>query len=132
LPMAALHYRASDDVNVYITAGRGFETPTFNELSYRPDGLGGLNFALQPSVNTSIEVGAKAHLGAGLLTAALFQTRTQDEIVAAASDGGRTTYRNAGRTRRNGFELRWSGRIARHWRGDVAYTWLDARYRDSF
>ncbi len=132
LPMAALRYQATDDLNLYATVGRGFETPTFNELSYRADRLPGLNFALQPSVNTSVEVGAKARLGTGLLTAALFQTRTDNEIVAADADGGRTTYRNAGRTRRNGFELSWSGEVARDWQGYLAYTWLDARYRDSF
>ena len=132
LPMAALRYQAAPDLNLYVTAGRGFETPTFNEISYRPGALPGLNFDLQPSVNTSIEAGAKARLGGGLLTAALFQTRTEDEIVAAQSEGGRTTYRNAGRTRRNGLELSWSGEIARHWHAQLAYTWLDARYRDSF
>lgn len=132
LPMAALRYQPTDDLNLYATVGRGFETPTFNEISYRPDDLPGLNFALQPSVNTSVEVGAKLRLGGGLLTAALFQTRTEDEIVAAENLGGRTTYRNAGRTRRNGFELSWSGEVARNWQGQFAYTWLDATYRDSF
>lgn len=105
LPMAALRYQATEDLNLYATVGRGFETPTFNELSYRSDGLAGLNLALQPSVNTSVEIGAKARLGNSLLTAALFQTRTQDEIVAADSLGGRSTFRNAGRTLRKGFEL---------------------------
>lgn len=132
LPMAALRYQATEDLNLYATVGRGFETPTFNELSYRSDGLAGLNLALQPSVNTSVEIGAKARLGNSLLTAALFQTRTQDEIVAADSLGGRSTFRNAGRTLRKGFELSWRGELARHWQGVLAYTWLDAKYRDSF
>lgn len=132
LPMAALRYQATPDLNVYVTAGRGFETPTFNEISYRADQLPGLNFGLQPSVNTSIEIGAKARVGKGLFTAALFQTGTEDEIVNAEAMGGRTTYRNAGRTRRNGLELSWSGEVARHWRAAFAYTWLDARYRESF
>ena len=132
LPMAALSFQASDAINLYATAGRGFETPTFNELSYRSDQLPGLNFALQPSVSTSVEVGAKVKIGNGQLTAALFQTRTEDEIVAADAIGGRTTYRNAGRTRRNGFELSWAGEVARNWHSQLAYTWLDAKYRDSF
>ena len=132
LPMAALRYQPTDDLSLYATVGRGFETPTFNEISYRSDHLPGLNFALRPSVNTSVEIGAKARLAGGLLTAALFQTRTEDEIVAAENLGGRTTYRNAGRTRRNGFELSWSGEVARNWQAQFAYTWLDATYRDSF
>jgi iron complex outermembrane recepter protein len=133
LPMAALRYQASTDLNLYATAGRGFETPTSNELSYRSDGGAGPNFGLQPSVNTSLEVGAKLRTGGnGLLTAALFQTTTDDEIVSAGSSGGRATFRNAGRTLRQGMELGWNGAVARNWLGQIAYTWLDATYRDGF
>ncbi len=132
LPVASLRYEATRDLALYASAGRGFETPTLNELSYRPDGTGGLNFALQPSVNDSVEVGAKARLAGGLLTAAVFQTRTRDEIVTDTNSGGRTTFQNAGRTRRDGFELSWQHETANHWRTQFAYTWLDARYRDAF
>ncbi len=132
LPVAALRFQATSDLNLYATAGRGFETPTFNELSYRSDGLPGLNFDLQPSVNTSAEIGAKARTAAGMLTAALFQTRTEDEIVSAGSVNGRATFRNAGRTRRNGLELGWDGEFAQNWRTHAAWTWLEATYQDSF
>ena len=132
LPVAALRYAATRDLSLYATAGRGFETPTLNELSYRPDGLGGLNFGLRPSVNDSVEIGAKARVGGGLLTAALFQTRTADEIVVNTNVAGRSTFQNAGRTRRNGFELGWLHETANHWRTQVAYTWLDAKYLDAF
>lgn len=130
LPMASLRYAVTPDVSVYASVGRGFETPTLNEVSYRSDGQSGLNLALQPATNTSVEVGAKAAVAKGLLTAAVFQTLTEDEIVAANSQGGRTTYQNAGRTRRTGFELGWSGEVLRHLRTDLAYTWMDAKYRD--
>jgi iron complex outermembrane receptor protein len=132
LPVASLRYQATPDLAFYASAGRGFETPTLNELSYRADGIGGLNFGLQPSVNTSVEAGAKARLAGGLLTAALFQTRTRDEIVTNTNFGGRATFQNAGRTRRDGFELSWLHETANHWRTQLAYTWLDARYRDRF
>lgn len=132
LPVAALRYAASPNLNLYVSAGRGFETPTLNELSYRPSGLGGLNFALQPSVNTSVEAGAKARVADGLLTAAVFQTRTSDEIVTDTNVGGRATFQNAGHTRRDGFELGWLRETTTHWRTQLAYTWLDAQYRDGF
>ena len=132
LPVAALRYAATRDLSLYATAGRGFETPTFNELSYRPDGLGGLNFGLQPSVNDSIEIGAKARIVGGMLTAALFQTRTSDEIAVNTNVAGRSTFQNAGRTRRNGFELGWLHETPNYWRTQLAYTWLDAKYRDGF
>ncbi|WPH15149.1 TonB-dependent receptor [Variovorax paradoxus] len=132
LPVASLRYQATPDLALYGSIGRGFETPTLNELSYRAGGASGLNFALRPSVNDSVELGAKARLGAGLLTAAVFQTRTRDEIVTDTNTGGRATFQNAGRTRRNGFELAWQHETANHWRTQLAYTWLDARYRDAF
>ncbi len=132
LPMAALRYQARPDLNLYATVGRGFETPTLNEISYRPDGLPGLNFDLQPATNLSAEVGAKARVGGNMLTAALFQTRTENEIVIASSTAGRTTYQNAGRTLRNGLELGWDGELGGDWHSQLAYTLLDATYRDSF
>ncbi len=132
LPAAALRFAATRDLNLYVSAGRGFETPTLNELSYRPGNVGGLNFALQPSVNHSLEVGAKARVADGLLTAAVFQTRTDDEIVTATNSGGRATFQNAGRTQRDGVELAWLHETRSHWRTQLAYTWLDARYRDGF
>ncbi|MFT4266001.1 MAG: TonB-dependent receptor, partial [Xenophilus sp.] len=132
LPVASLRWQPARDLALYLSAGRGFETPTLNELSYRPDGTGGLNLALRPAVSDSVELGAKARMAGGLLTAALFDTRTRDEIVTATSSGGRTTYQNAGRTRRQGVELGWQHETAGHWRTQVALTWLDARYRDAF
>ncbi|MDM0024888.1 TonB-dependent receptor [Variovorax saccharolyticus] len=132
LPVASLRYQATRDLALYTSVGRGFETPTLNELSYRPDGLGGLNFALQPATNDSFEVGAKARLSGGLLTAALFKTRTSDEIVTATNVGGRATFQNAGQTTRDGFELAWQHQSASNWRTQLAYTWLDARYSDTF
>lgn len=132
LPVASLRWQPSRDLALYVSAGRGFETPTLNELSYRPDGTGGLNFGLRLAVNDSVELGAKARVAGGMLTAALFETRTRDEIVTATSSGGRTTFQNAGHTRRRGLELGWQHETAHHWRTQVALTWLDARYRDGF
>ena len=121
------------DLALYASAGRGFETPTLNELSYRPDGTGGLNFALQPSVNDSVEVGAKARLAGGLLTAALFQTRTSDEIVTDTNIGGRATFQNAGQHPARRLRARpGSTRPQTTGAPQLAYTWLDARYSDAF
>lgn len=131
LPVGALRYRATGTLNLYATAGRGFETPTLNEISYRPGGLPGLNLALQPATSTSVEVGARQKVGGGLLTAAAFQTRTDDEIATATSSGGRATYRNAGRTLRQGVELGWTGVLHGHWQGQLAYSYLDATFRDN-
>lgn len=129
LPAGSLKYAVTDAWNLYVAGGRGFETPTINELSYRSDGQSGLNFDLQPSTNTTWEVGSKTRVGNGLVTAALFQTDTDNEIVTDASSGGRTTYKNAGKTRRQGAELSVDQQFAGNWRAKMAWTYLNATYR---
>ncbi|HHH3453120.1 TonB-dependent receptor PqqU [Klebsiella variicola] len=132
LPAGSLKYALTDAWNVYLSAGRGFETPTINELSYRSDNQSGLNFGLKPSTNDTVEIGSKTRLGNGLLTAALFQTNTDNEIVVDSSSGGRTSYKNAGKTRRQGMELGLDQQFGESWRLKAAWTWLDATYRTNF
>ncbi|MCS2154142.1 TonB-dependent receptor [Scandinavium goeteborgense] len=131
LPAGSLKYAVTDAWNVYVSAGRGFETPTINELSYRPDNQSGLNFGLEPSTNETVEIGSKTRIGNGLLTAALFQTDTDNEIVTDTSSGGRTTYKNAGKTRRQGAELSLDQQFGENWKLKAAWTWLDATYRSN-
>ena len=57
-----MKYAVTDAWNLYAAAGRGFETPTINELSYRSDGKGGLNINLQPSTNNTYEIGSKTRI----------------------------------------------------------------------
>ncbi len=118
-------------LRLYAAAGCGFETPTLNELSYRPDGKSGLNYGLTAARSQSTELGLKSLSETfGEWSAAVFRTGTENEIVTLTSVGGRATFQNAGRTRRNGLELAWSQDWAEHLKARLAYTALDARYRD--
>ena len=65
LPVVGVMFAASDGVHLYATAGRGFETPTLNELAYRPSGETGLNLALQAARSKSLEIGAKFRFAPG-------------------------------------------------------------------
>lgn len=135
LPVLGLMYALSPRTHLYAAAGRGFETPTFNELAYRPDGSAGLNFALRPSRSDNVEVGIKGRAPdawGSEWSAAAFHTRTRDEIVTRTNIGGRSSFQNAGATRRRGLELSWSAVPAPDWQLQLAQTWLDARYRESF
>ncbi|WP_217546740.1 TonB-dependent receptor PqqU [Pantoea sp. GbtcB22] len=131
LPAAALNYAIDNSWNTYVSAGRGFETPTLNELSYRAKGQAGLNLGLQPATSETVELGSKKRIGNGLLTAAVFQTDTKNEIVSNGSFEGRTTYKNAGETRRRGLELGLDQQFGESWRFKAAWTLLDARYRSN-
>ncbi len=133
LPVLGVMFAASDSVHLYATAGRGFETPTLNELAYRPSGQTGLNLALQAARSKSLEIGAKFRFApGGEATVAAFETRTSDEIVTQTNVGGRSTFQNAGATRRRGIELSAAAELGNDLRLQGAYTWLDARYRDPF
>jgi len=104
-PTVGVVFRPSSSSSVYASYGRGFETPTLNELAYRPDGSAGLNTALEPARSNNYEVGAKAAWSRQLHgTVALFNIDTQNDIVVRTNAGGRSTFANAAATRRQGVE----------------------------
>ena len=133
LPVAGVLWAVRPDVHLYVTAGKGFETPTLNELAYRPSGLTGLNFGLRPARNGSMETGVKLHSAAlGDFSAAVFSTRTTSEIATLSNVGGRSTYQNAAATRRRGLELQWTRQLPDDFALQLTYTLLDARYAEAF
>ena len=133
LPVLGVLYALRPDVHLYATAGRGFETPTLNELGYRPNGQTGLNFDLRPSRSNSGELGVKTSSPTwGEATVAVFATRTSNEIVTLSNTGGRTTYQNVASTRRLGLEMNWTKQLPNDLGFQLAYTLLDAQYTDGF
>ncbi len=132
-PVAGVVWHYNPQTNLYAQLGRGFETPTFSELAYRPGGESGLNFALDASRSNHFEVGGKFLLAPEQrLDVALFSIRTSEEIVVDTNAGGRTTYRNAGGTSREGVEMSYQGRFAKAFSAVTAFTWLQAEFRDEF
>lgn len=132
-PVGGLMYKLRPWIHLYGSYGDGFETPTLNELAYRPDGTSGLNFALQPSHSNNGELGAKLrlrqHTQAQL---ALFQAVTRNEIVVGPTANGRNTYVNAPRTRRQGVEASLDTELAPLWKLQLAYTYIDAAIRANY
>ncbi|WP_347903562.1 TonB-dependent receptor [Pseudomonas purpurea] len=132
-PSMSVMYAFSNDLHGYVSAGKGFETPTQAELAYAPGAAEGFNFGLKPSESTQYEIGLKAQLGHRTrVNAALFQITTEDELVVAQSIGGRTSYQNAGRTLRRGFELGVESQLSEQWSANLAYTRLQATYDSDF
>lgn len=131
-PVLGALYKLTPSLNLYASAARGFETPTLNELFYSSSGPG-VNFGLQASRSTHLEAGMKKMFGADTrLDLALFQVRTDDEVVVDASSGGRTSYRNAGETLRRGVELSFDTRFGSGLNARVAANVLRAVYEDGF
>lgn len=132
-PAAGVLFKLTPAINLYTNFGKGFETPTFNELFYKPDGATGLNLALKPSKSRSFEAGIKAFAGAHTrVNLALFRIKTTNEIVVASSTGGRTTFKNAGKTERQGVELAVDSALGRGLDAYFSATYLDASFEDAF
>jgi iron complex outermembrane receptor protein len=132
-PVAGLSFAATDDLRLYASAGRGFETPSYNEIGYRADGGAGLALDLKPAVSRNLELGAKWRAQSGAhAELALFRASTEDELAVARNVGGRSSYRNVGDARRQGVELGVGLPLGQDWSLELAYTWLDATFRDSF
>jgi len=131
-PVAAIQWRPDESLNVYLSAGRGFESPTLGELAYRPDGNTGFNTELLAQTSRQVEFGSKWRRDGLALDAALFQASTANEIGIASNRGGRSTFRNVGRTERRGAELALTVPLAQNWRAQISATWLNATYRDGF
>jgi iron complex outermembrane receptor protein len=131
-PLLGVLYKVNPSLNVYASAARGFETPTLNELFYSGAGAG-FNFRLAAATSKQFELGAKAKLGRDVrVNTALFQVRTDDELVVDASSGGRTSYRNASATLRQGLELSLDADLRAGFSARLAATYLRAIYDQAF
>jgi iron complex outermembrane receptor protein len=131
-PLAGLLFRPQKNLSLYANVGRGFETPTFAELAHQNTGSG-LNLALNASRSTHAETGVKTLLpNLARVNAALFLVETRDEIVVDTASGGRTTFKNAGKTERRGLELGADTVLSGPFGAQFAYTYLDATFKDTF
>ena len=127
-PVAGVTYRISSAVNAYASYGKGFETPTLNDLAYRSvDGsLPGLNLGLKPARSDNYEAGIKAgnEFMSGDLAA--FSIKTVDELAVLQNLSGRTVDQNIGETTRRGLELAVDAKWAGGFSAQLAYTYIKA------
>lgn len=132
-PVVGLQFRPADNLRLYTSYGRGFETPSYNELGYRSDGRAGLAFDLAPARSSNLEAGVKWRIQPALsLETAAFRSDTRDELAVATNQNGRSTYRNVGKARRQGIELSLHGELGQDWRARAGFTHLQARFRRGF
>lgn len=122
-------YLLRPDLSIYLSTGQGFETPTLTEMAYQNEGTG-LNLALQAARNQQWELGLKwLPSMQARFDATLFRIHTRNELVVDTSLGGRTSFRNAAETKRQGLELQldWQQHPSLNHR--FSAHWLSARYQ---
>jgi iron complex outermembrane receptor protein len=132
-PVGGLLFKAKPWMHWYASYGAGFQTPTIDQLSYRPDAGPGLNFGLKPAHSNNAELGTKLRLGERTqVNVAVFDSLTHNELVVASNANGRSTYQNIGSTRRQGVEAGLETEFARNWKLQLAYTYVDAAVREAY
>lgn len=136
-PALGVTYRLSPSVNLYANYGRGFETPTFIELTYvgnpLTNGGAGPNLELRPSRSHNYEAGVKALLGESTrANFAVFRIDTDNEIVTDLGNGATASFKNAGRTQRTGVELAFDSALPYDLNLYGAFSWMTAEFRDDF
>lgn len=127
-PVAGITYRLTPALNVYASYGRGFETPTLNDVAYRStDGsLPGLNLGLKPARSDNTEVGIKTGYGKVRANLAAFYVKTENELAVLTNAGGRSVFQNIGETTRRGFELALAAPLSNGFGTRVAFTHIRA------
>lgn len=123
-----LEYAIASQHRLYLRLSDSFESPTINELA-NPDG-GGFNRDLEAAHALNRELGFKGRGGAFRYELALYNIELDDELLSYEIEGqsGRTYYRNAGRSSRDGVEASLDWRLSSAWQLSLAYTWSRNRF----
>jgi len=130
--MAGARYKLDARTSLYVSAARGLETPTLNELFYSGSG-GGFNLGLKSAASKHFEAGVKSGWSESLRAElALFEVRTQNELVVDVSSGGRTSYRNAASTLRQGAEASLQASLPAGLSASLALSAMRATYDQAF
>jgi len=127
-PVGGVVFHAAPAVNLYASYGKGFETPTLNDLAYRSvnGSLPGLNTALKAARSNNYEVGVKAGKGAIRAELAGFYIETHDELAVLQNFNGRAVEQNIGKTARHGAELAVDADMKDGFSARLAYTFIRA------
>lgn len=132
-PVLGLTFHASDSLNIFASYGKGFESPTLNEVAYKGSGVPAFNTSINASTSDHFELGAKwLPSAASRLDASVFKITSTDEIVVASSSGGNSTFKNAPGTERSGWELSGSTQWSPHLRLMASASQIDATYSKAF
>lgn len=135
-PVIGAVWKVTPTFNLYANFGKGFETPTFIEAAF-DNVTGGVaskpNLSLKAAESRNFEIGAKAFITDNLQgNLTLFRVDTKNEIVTRQTVAGRSSFQNAGDTKRTGIEASLDASLANNLSFFAAYTLLNAKFEDPF
>ena len=131
-PSLGLHLDLGDH-GVFASVARSFETPTTTELANQPDRAGGFNPGLEPQRGWTLEGGLRGDLGGrASYDLAAYSSTLANQLVPfeVPSAPGRRFYRNAGKSRIQGFEAAARAELSSLLSARLAYGYVDARFTE--
>jgi iron complex outermembrane recepter protein len=135
-PVIGIIWKTTEKLNLYANFGKGFETPTFIEAAFdnvTANVASKPNLSLKAAESRNIEIGAKAFLTDDIrANLTLFRVDTDNEIVTRQTVSGRSSYQNAGQTKRTGAEASIDASFGNNISLFAAYTLLNAKFEDPF
>nr|WP_324258207.1 TonB-dependent receptor [Cellvibrio fontiphilus] len=124
------NYQLDARWEIFASRGRGYETPTLTEMAYKRVGSG-LNTTLEAALNYQTEWGIAYRQDDRLeLVLTRFAIDSNNELLVDQSLGGRTSYRNAAATEREGSELFGRYAFGSNWRLLASAQFIDAIFAD--
>ncbi len=135
-PVIGLTHHASDALNVFVQAGRGFETPTLNEVLYTPNGtrtpLNQFTGAIAAAQSEQMEIGLKWRpQKTTRLDASIFRAKTRDDIAPLFLSPSSSTWQNVD-SLRQGVEINGSTQLHPQWIVRGAASWISAKVEKDF
>lgn len=121
-PRVGVNYALSEGVNLFGAVASGIQTPTQGELTENPE------LELVKSVN--YETGLKLRHQRYTLDSAVYQNILTNEVVQVLDSDGRTQYENAGKTRKQGFEVSGDYSLTEEFSAGLSFTQNDFRFVD--
>lgn len=135
-PVLGLTHHASDALNIFVQAGRGFETPTLNEVLYTPNGtrtpLNKFTGTIAAAQSDQLELGMKWRPQSSTrVDASLFRAKTRDDIAPLFLSPSSSTWQNID-SLRQGFEINGITQLHPQWVVRGAASWISAKVDKNF
>lgn len=120
-PKVAASYKLADAFHVFAMVAQAGQIPSTSEISSNPD--------IDASIARNHEIGLKGRGHDWTFDTSVYFTKVRDEIVQQ-NNGGVTTYLNAGRTEKKGFEIAGAVDLGAGFELGGYYSWTDYEYKE--
>lgn len=120
-PKIAASYRLAPGLNLFAMAAQAGQIPSFSEISSNP--------ALEAPLSRNYEIGLKGRAAEWSFDTSFYLNPVEKEIVQQ-NNGGITTYLNAGKTDKKGFEFAGRHSLGRYMEVGGYYSYTDYRFRE--